>query len=197
MRRPAAPPAPLLQTLLSNHGVVCVSRNGSDVARLLDRPGTLLHSYRRNVTVVEEPVPNEISSSRVGGQAGRVGDGVGVGWVHSSVLDEMACWWDRVAAGLVLLCNAAPLPALRTCGVTSSACHSNATPHRAGAEQQNAVRGAGEARAGAGPLCAVPSHLPPWCATSTTMACTVPPPPASAPGGSTPAAKRWTLSGTE
>lgn len=55
----------LLETLLSNHGVVCVSRNGSDVARLLDRPGTLLHSYRRNVTVVEEPVPNEISSSRV------------------------------------------------------------------------------------------------------------------------------------
>jgi nicotinamide mononucleotide adenylyltransferase len=45
--------------------VVCVSRSGSDVAKLLDRAGTLLNTYRRNVTVVEEPVPNEISSSRV------------------------------------------------------------------------------------------------------------------------------------
>ncbi|KAI7842112.1 hypothetical protein COHA_004306 [Chlorella ohadii] len=55
----------LLETLLRNHGVVCISRTGSDTARLLDKPGTLLNTYRRNVTVVEEPVPNEISSSRV------------------------------------------------------------------------------------------------------------------------------------
>ncbi|KAL4437301.1 hypothetical protein ABPG75_004440 [Micractinium tetrahymenae] len=55
----------LLETLLSQHGVVCVSRNGSDTAQLLDRPGSLLHTYRRNVTLVQEPVPNEISSSRV------------------------------------------------------------------------------------------------------------------------------------
>ena len=102
-----------VQTLLRNHGVVCISRTGSDTARLLDKPGTLLNTYRcgrellnfvlvaacmtfahlvcrcccgvcwfctlalhrqsgclplfcrRNVTVVEEPVPNEIASSRV------------------------------------------------------------------------------------------------------------------------------------
>lgn len=42
-----------------------MSRNGSDTAQLLDRPGSLLHTYRRNVTLVQEPVPNEISSSRV------------------------------------------------------------------------------------------------------------------------------------
>jgi nicotinamide mononucleotide adenylyltransferase len=54
-----------LQTLLSQHGVVCVARAGSETGRLLDAPGSLLHTYRRNVLVVEEPVPNEISSSRV------------------------------------------------------------------------------------------------------------------------------------
>ena len=59
--------APPPQTLLSQHGVVCVSRAGSDTPRLLDRPGTLLNTYRRNIALVEEPVPNEISSSRVGG----------------------------------------------------------------------------------------------------------------------------------
>ncbi|KAI3424828.1 hypothetical protein D9Q98_008214 [Chlorella vulgaris] len=55
----------LLEDLLSRHGVVCVSRAGSDIARLLDVPGSLLHTYRRNVMVVDEPVANEISSSLV------------------------------------------------------------------------------------------------------------------------------------
>ena len=32
----ALPPTCLLQTLLRNHGVVCISRTGSDTARLLD-----------------------------------------------------------------------------------------------------------------------------------------------------------------
>ena len=54
-----------VQTLLSQHGVVCVSRVGSDTARLLDRPGSLLHTYRRNVVLVDEPLLNEISSSKV------------------------------------------------------------------------------------------------------------------------------------
>lgn len=62
---PPRPPTHTKQTLLSQHGVVCVSRNGSDTAQLLDRPGSLLHTYRRNVMLVQEPVPNEISSSRV------------------------------------------------------------------------------------------------------------------------------------
>lgn len=42
----ALPPTCLLQTLLRNHGVVCISRTGSDTARLLDKPGTLLNTYR-------------------------------------------------------------------------------------------------------------------------------------------------------
>lgn len=46
--------------------MVCVSRDGSDTAALLDKPGSLLNTYRRNVRLVQEPVPNEISSSRVG-----------------------------------------------------------------------------------------------------------------------------------
>lgn len=69
---PSPQPSPCLhalsahtQTLLSQHGVVCVARAGSDERRLLDAPGSLLHTYRRNVVVVDEPVPNEISSSRV------------------------------------------------------------------------------------------------------------------------------------
>ena len=54
-RRPSLPhlptPPPLaacmpVQTLLRNHGVVCISRTGSDTAHLLDQPGTLLNMYR-------------------------------------------------------------------------------------------------------------------------------------------------------
>ena len=42
-----------------------MTRAGSDAAALLDRPGSLLHTHRANVSVVEEPVANEISSSLV------------------------------------------------------------------------------------------------------------------------------------
>lgn len=59
------PPACRAQALLSQHGLVCVTRGGADTARLLDAPGSLLNKYRAHVAVVEEPVPNEISSSRV------------------------------------------------------------------------------------------------------------------------------------
>ena len=62
---PVPLPRACVQKLLAEHGVVCVSRTGADAARLLDAPGSLLQRYRQNVTVVEEPVPNEISSSRV------------------------------------------------------------------------------------------------------------------------------------
>ena len=57
---------PVSQDLLTRHGVVCITRDGSDVAALLERPGSLLHTHRANVAIVKEPVPNEISSSRVG-----------------------------------------------------------------------------------------------------------------------------------
>ena len=50
-----------------------MTRAGAEAARLLDAPGSLLNRYRAHVAVVEEPVPNEISSSRVGRPlAGRI-----------------------------------------------------------------------------------------------------------------------------
>lgn len=60
---------PPVQELLANHGVVCITRNGSNAAALLERPGTLLHTYRSSVSIVQEPVLNDISSSKVGGSS--------------------------------------------------------------------------------------------------------------------------------
>jgi nicotinamide mononucleotide adenylyltransferase len=56
-----------LETLLKNHGVVCITRDGAgaNAAWLLNQPGTLLYQYRDNVILVQDPVPNEISSSAV------------------------------------------------------------------------------------------------------------------------------------
>ncbi|GAB4821427.1 hypothetical protein N2152v2_008473 [Parachlorella kessleri] len=65
MADPAVWRQDLLEELLTRHGVVCITRDGSDVAALLDRPGSLLHTHRANVAIVKELVPNEISSSRV------------------------------------------------------------------------------------------------------------------------------------
>jgi len=57
----------LLETLLKKHGVVCISRDGAgaNAVRLLSQPGTLLYQYRDNVILLQDPVPNEISSSAV------------------------------------------------------------------------------------------------------------------------------------
>lgn len=55
----------LLDTLLSQHGVVCVTRGGARAVSLLETPGTLLHQHRGRVSVVQEPVPTDISSSLV------------------------------------------------------------------------------------------------------------------------------------
>ena len=57
----------LLETLLKDHGIVCITRDGAgaNAAWLLNQPGTLLYQYRDNVILVQDPVPNEISSSAV------------------------------------------------------------------------------------------------------------------------------------
>lgn len=60
-------PQDLLEQLLTKHGVVCITRSGTETAQVLDAPGTLLNAYRSNVAIVQDPVPNEVSSSRVGG----------------------------------------------------------------------------------------------------------------------------------
>ena len=46
---------------------MCISRDGAgaNAAWLLGQPGTLLHQYRENVVFVQDPVPNEVSSSAV------------------------------------------------------------------------------------------------------------------------------------
>lgn len=55
----------LLDKLLRDHGVVCISRGAVETAELVERPGSLLHAHRSNITIIQEPVPNEISSSLV------------------------------------------------------------------------------------------------------------------------------------
>lgn len=51
--------------ILRDHGIVCICRQGTDMRQLLGQPGSLLHQYRHNIIVVEEPVPNFVSSTRV------------------------------------------------------------------------------------------------------------------------------------
>ncbi|KFM27235.1 Nicotinamide mononucleotide adenylyltransferase 1 [Auxenochlorella protothecoides] len=55
----------LLDALLSQHGVVCVTRGGARALSLLETPGTLLHQHAGRVSIVQEPVPTDISSSLV------------------------------------------------------------------------------------------------------------------------------------
>jgi len=57
----------LLEQLLTEHGVVCISRDGAGVAAgaQLEQPGTLLNRHQANVLLVQDPVPNEVSSSAV------------------------------------------------------------------------------------------------------------------------------------
>lgn len=51
--------------ILKDHGIVCICRQGTDVEQLLQQPGSLLHKYRDNIIIVEEPVPNQVSSTAV------------------------------------------------------------------------------------------------------------------------------------
>ena len=57
----------LLEDLLANHGVVCISRTGSRERELLAQAPhtTVLGRLKNNVLIVEESIPNEISSSAV------------------------------------------------------------------------------------------------------------------------------------
>lgn len=56
-----------VQKLLREHGVVCITRDGAgaNAVWLVEQPGTLLHAYKENVVIVQDPVPNEVSSSAV------------------------------------------------------------------------------------------------------------------------------------
>lgn len=65
MNRPDIWDQDLLEKLLSEHGVACVSRNGSDLQKAVDTEGSLLNKYQSNILIVQNPIPNDISSSLV------------------------------------------------------------------------------------------------------------------------------------
>lgn len=52
-------------TLLHEYGLVCITREGTQAQQLLETQGSLLHQYRDNIVLVQEPVTNDISSSRI------------------------------------------------------------------------------------------------------------------------------------
>lgn len=65
MNRPDVWDQDLLEKLLSEHGVACVSRKGSDLQKAVDTKGSLLNKYQSNILIVQNPIPNDISSSLV------------------------------------------------------------------------------------------------------------------------------------
>ena len=60
-----------VQELLSQHGVICIKRAGTDLSAIFEDPGSPLARHRGSVVVVEDPVLNNISSSKVRGEARR------------------------------------------------------------------------------------------------------------------------------
>ncbi|KDD77093.1 hypothetical protein H632_c21p1 [Helicosporidium sp. ATCC 50920] len=65
MTDPRAWKQDLLRTLLTEHGVVCITRDGSEILDLLNTPGTLVHELQEHITVVQEPIPSALSSTLV------------------------------------------------------------------------------------------------------------------------------------
>ena len=59
----------LLEILLRDHGVVCISREGAgiDVNNVVAKApdDSLLHRYAYNIIIIKDPIPNEVSSSLV------------------------------------------------------------------------------------------------------------------------------------
>lgn len=51
--------------ILTHHGIIVVTREGTQVQQLFDQPGSLLQQHRGCVHVVQEPVQNGISSTVV------------------------------------------------------------------------------------------------------------------------------------
>lgn len=51
--------------ILREHGVVCVARHGTELAPLLAAPGSLLAECKQHIVVVEDPVGNSLSASKV------------------------------------------------------------------------------------------------------------------------------------
>lgn len=51
--------------ILQDHGLVCIGRSHSDVRRLMENPASVLHEFQQNIILVEDPIVNEISSTKI------------------------------------------------------------------------------------------------------------------------------------
>ncbi|EIE20283.1 Nucleotidylyl transferase [Coccomyxa subellipsoidea C-169] len=51
--------------ILQDHGLVCIGRIHSDVRRLMEGSGSVLHEFAHNIVLVEDPIVNEISSTKI------------------------------------------------------------------------------------------------------------------------------------
>lgn len=63
----------LLEELLRDHGVVCIGRNGGGIAAsaAVEQTDSLLHKYRDNVVVIQDPISNDVSSTAVRHEVGQ------------------------------------------------------------------------------------------------------------------------------
>ncbi|XP_040988746.1 nicotinamide/nicotinic acid mononucleotide adenylyltransferase isoform X2 [Juglans microcarpa x Juglans regia] len=53
-----------VRTICRDYGVVCIRREGQDVEKIISND-EILNEYRNNIKVVDELIPNQISSTRV------------------------------------------------------------------------------------------------------------------------------------
>jgi nicotinamide mononucleotide adenylyltransferase len=63
----------LLEELLRDHGVVCISRNGGGIkaSAAIELPNSLLHKYRDNIIIIQDPISNDVSSTAVRHEVGQ------------------------------------------------------------------------------------------------------------------------------
>jgi len=54
----------LVKAICRDYGIVCISRGGKDIAKLIFE-NDILFENKRNIIVVDELVPNDISSTRI------------------------------------------------------------------------------------------------------------------------------------
>ncbi|KAB1215096.1 Nicotinamide mononucleotide adenylyltransferase [Morella rubra] len=53
-----------VRTICSDYGIVCIRREGQDVEKIISDDG-ILNEYKGNIKVVDEVIPNQISSTRL------------------------------------------------------------------------------------------------------------------------------------
>ncbi|KAF6145087.1 hypothetical protein GIB67_013438 [Kingdonia uniflora] len=53
-----------VRTICKDHGVVCIRREGKDIEKIISADA-ILSEYKNNIKIVDESVPNQISSTRI------------------------------------------------------------------------------------------------------------------------------------